>query len=155
MEYNLSRHGVVTLVALVALFGRPCSSRDLRPSDHGLAYQEDSSPAAPNGDGHGILSFFAAATPSSSVELPEAKNITSTWWSARGVDGEARDSGRDHVRLGLIIASGVCGLTGVVFLAVSGVVFLFRLRKQKLKADRSTSAPATASTHSHAVNGEK
>ncbi|KAL6546310.1 hypothetical protein OROMI_022031 [Orobanche minor] len=134
MEHNLSRYGVVTLVALVAIFGRSCSSRDLRPSDHGLAYQEDSSPAAPNGDGQGTLSFFAATTPSSSVELPEAKNISGTWWSARGAGGGDHGSRRDHVRLGLIIGSGVCGLTGVVLLAVSGVVFLFRLRKQELKS---------------------
>ncbi|KAL6567250.1 hypothetical protein OROGR_000918 [Orobanche gracilis] len=138
MEHNLSRYGVVTLVALVAIFGRSCSVRDLRPSDHGLVYQEDSSTSDPNGDGQEMLSFFAAKAPSSFVKLPEAKNISGTWWSAG-------DSGRNHVRLGLVIGSGVCGLTGVVLLAVSGVVFLFRLRKQKLEADKSTSAPAPAS----------
>ncbi|KAI3455929.1 hypothetical protein Pfo_012592 [Paulownia fortunei] len=151
MDHNFSQYGVVAFVALLAILGQSCG-RDLRPSDHGLAYQEDSSPPTQSGDAQEMLSFFGATTASSSVQLPEAKNISDTWWSAHE-DGRARDVGRDHVRLGLLVASGVCGLTGVVLLVVSGIVFLIRLQKQKAKAERipSTSAP-TSVPHSHAAN---
>ncbi|GFP95956.1 hypothetical protein PHJA_001739700 [Phtheirospermum japonicum] len=131
----MSQYGVVTFVALVAILGRPCGGRDLRPSDHGLSYQGDPSPPpARSGDAQEMLSFFGATTSSPAVE------------GGRGGGVARDDAGRDHVRLGLVVASGVCGLTGVVLLVVSGVVFVVRLQKQKLKADRipSTSAPITA-----------
>ncbi|KAL3616833.1 hypothetical protein CASFOL_039227 [Castilleja foliolosa] len=149
MGRNLSQYGVVTLVTLVVILGRPCGGRDLRPSDHGLTYQEDpSTPAATNSDPQEMLSFFGTKSSSTpAVELPEAKNISDTWLGEPAGGGVARrNAGRDHLRLGLVVASGVCGLTGIVLLAVSGVVFLVRLQKRKLEADRipSTSAPIFA-----------
>ncbi|GER24655.1 1-deoxy-D-xylulose 5-phosphate reductoisomerase [Striga asiatica] len=136
---QLLQYVVVSLVALAAVLGR-----DLRPSDHGLAYQEASPlPPPEDGDEREMRSFFGG-TASPSVELPEAKNISDTWWSERGGSGAgaARDAGRDRVRLGLVVASGVCGLTGVLLMVVSGVVFMSRLHKKKVKAagELSTSA---------------
>ncbi|PIN07337.1 hypothetical protein CDL12_20106 [Handroanthus impetiginosus] len=142
MGYSFLQYGVVFFVALSAILGHS-GGRDLRPSDHGLAYQEDSLPPAQKGDAQEMRSFFGSTTPSSSsVQLPEAKNISDTWWSAHA-EGRSRDIGRDHVRLGLLVASAICGLTGIILLAVSGVVFLFRLQKRNKEAEEipSTSAP--------------
>ncbi|KAH6790158.1 hypothetical protein C2S51_005164 [Perilla frutescens var. frutescens] len=144
MNNNLLQYVIV--VAVIASSALLCSSsgRDLRPSDHGLAYQESSSPPRPaatqDGETQEMRSFFGAT-----VELPEAKNISDTWVSAHAGGGRARDAGREHVRLGLVVASAVCGLTGVVLLAISGVVFLFRLRKQGPKVERSSSTSALTS----------
>ncbi|KAL7089527.1 hypothetical protein ACP275_13G190500 [Erythranthe tilingii] len=139
-------------VVLLALLGQYSCGRELRPSDHGLAYQEQSSPPAQNGgDTKQMISFFGATTTSSSpaVQLPEAKNISDTWWSARADDGRSDGDagGRDHVRLGFLVASAVCGLTGVVMLAISGVVLIFRLQKQKLKLEAEM-IPSTSAQNS-------
>ncbi|XP_047940281.1 uncharacterized protein LOC125187694 [Salvia hispanica] len=131
-------------VALSALLARS-AARDLRPSDHGLDFQESSSPP-PSRGGAGeqqeMMAFFGETTSSAaaaSVQLPEAKNISDTWLGARGAGERARDEARrDHVRLGLLVATAVCGLTGVALLAISGAVFIFRLRK----TDRNSSALA-------------
>lgn len=140
MNNNLLQY-VVVVVALAAILGG-CGGRELRPSDHGLEFQESSPPPAQNGDVQEMRSFFGAtATASSSsspVELPEAKNISDTWLGG----GRARDGGRDHVRLGLLAASAVCGLTGVVLLAISGIVFLFRLPKRGPRTERISSTSA-------------
>ncbi|XP_057763870.1 uncharacterized protein LOC130985110 [Salvia miltiorrhiza] len=117
----------VAVAALSALLAGS-AARELRPSDHGLGFQETSSPPPRNGEEQEMRSFFGAST----VQLPEAKNISDTWLGAHtsgiGGGGAARETGRDHVRLGLLVATAVCGLTGVVLLAISGVIFLFRLR---------------------------
>ncbi|KAK4440234.1 hypothetical protein Salat_0358300 [Sesamum alatum] len=141
MDHTLLHYVVVALVTLATILAQS-GARDLRPSDHGLSYQEHSFPPAQNGDAQEMRSFFGSTTSSSSssVQLPEAKNISETWWSAHAAGERARDVGGDHVRLGLLVASAVCGLTGVVLLGVSGVVFLFRLQKQKQKAERIPSA---------------
>ncbi|KAL1560512.1 hypothetical protein AAHA92_10713 [Salvia divinorum] len=124
----------VAAVALSALLGHS-AARDLRPSDHGLDFQETSSSPPPR-DGadeqQEMMAFFGETTSSSAaaatVQLPEAKNISDTWLGARAGE-RARESGRDHVRLGLLVATAVCGLTGVTLLAISGAIFIFRLRK--------------------------
>lgn len=97
-----------------------------------------------------MRSFFGATATasSSSVELPEAKNISDTWLGGHAA-GRARDAGRDHVRLGLLAASAVCGLTGVVLLAISGVVLLLR-RGPKTERISSTSALNSLGDDSHA-----
>lgn len=125
---------VAAVIAFSALLGGS-GGRELRPSEHGLEYQELSSPP-PEQE---MLSFFGATT--ATVELPEAKNISDTWLGAH--------AGRDHVRLGLLVATAVCGLTGVVLLAISGVVFLFRLPKT-LRI--SSTSPLTSLPPIHAQN---
>lgn len=148
MDHSFLQYGAVALVALAAILGHSCG-RELRPSDHGLAYQENSSPPTQNDDAQEMRSFFGATT---TVQLPEAKNISDTWVSAHA-EGRARDVGRDHVRLGLLVASAVCGVTGVVLLAISAIVFLYRLQKQRPKAERVPSTSAlTSLPHSHAAN---
>ncbi|KZV14687.1 hypothetical protein F511_41780 [Dorcoceras hygrometricum] len=108
------RYGVVALIIFSLITRSSC--RDLRPSEHGLAYQEQGSP--PPAQDHQMLSFFGGTTPP--VALPEARNITDPW------SRRQRDIGRDHLKIGLLVASAVCGLAGVVLLIVSGIVFLFR-----------------------------
>ncbi|KAL8508064.1 hypothetical protein ACS0TY_018569 [Phlomoides rotata] len=141
MGLNFFQYGVVAFIAFAAL----SAGRDLRPADHGLTYQEGSVPPAQNADAQEMRSFFG-----SSVQLPEAKNISDTWISAHA-DGTARDVGKDHVtvRVALLVASAVCGLTGVVLLAISGVVFVYRLQKQRRKA--AEGVPATSAS-AHAIN---
>lgn len=146
MGLNLFQYGVV---AFLAILGRT-AARDLRPSDHGLSYQEHSLPPTQNGDVQQMRSFFG-----SSVQLPEAKNISDTWIAAHA-DGTARDVGKDHVsvRVGLLVASAACGLTGVVLLAISGVVLVYRLQKQRTKAAEGVPATSafTSLPQSHAIN---
>ncbi|KAG8385066.1 hypothetical protein BUALT_Bualt03G0017700 [Buddleja alternifolia] len=143
MEHNFFRYVVVAFVTLATVIGQH-GGRELRPSDHGLAYQEDSPPPVQNDDAQEMMSFFGSTTPS--VPLPEAQNISGTWWSVHGHgEGRPRDVRRDHVKMVLLVASAVCGLTGVVLMAVSGIVFLFRLQKQKPKAEIMASTSASTS----------
>ncbi|XP_073129282.1 uncharacterized protein [Henckelia pumila] len=123
MEPNLFQYGVVAFI-LSLITQSNC--RDLRPSDHGLAYQEGSPRE------NGTLAFFGGATPPP-LPLPEARNISDTWGNE---DGSRRS---DHLKIGLLVGSAVCGLAGVVLLVVSGIVFLFRIRKDD--GISSTSAP--------------
>ncbi|KAG6419385.1 hypothetical protein SASPL_121605 [Salvia splendens] len=129
----------VAAVALSALLGRS-AARDLRPSDHGLEFQESSSSPPPRDGGaeeqQEMMAFFGETTSSATVQLPEAKNISDTWLGARAGERARDESRRDHVRLGLLVATAVCGLTGVALLAISGAVFIFRLRK----TDRNSSS---------------
>lgn len=128
----------VAAVVLLALVGGS-GGQEVRPSDHGLEFQETSSPPPRNGEAEEMRSFFGAAD----VQLPEAKNISDTWLSSPAGGGRARDSGRrDHVRLGLLAASAACALIGVVLLAVSGVVFLLRLRRPDRKPEPVSSTSA-------------
>lgn len=137
---------LVAVVVSFALLGI-AGGRELRPSDHGIEFQENSSSPPLNGEAQEMRSFFGAST----VQLPEAKNISDTWLSSQTGAGRARDAGRrDHVRLGLLAASAACALIGVVLLAVSGVVFLFRLRRRQQqqgpKTERISSTSALTSS---------
>ncbi|EPS70997.1 hypothetical protein M569_03768, partial [Genlisea aurea] len=104
---------------------------DLRPSEHGLEYQDLSFPPPDTLGGQQLLAFFGTSLPA--VELPEAKNISDSLTSPDKTNeisraaAAAAAAGR-HVRSGLLLASAICGLTGVLLLAVSGVVYLLRLR---------------------------
>ncbi|KAI3466874.1 hypothetical protein Pfo_023537 [Paulownia fortunei] len=144
MQHKFFQYGVAAIITLATIVSQS-TSRELRPSDHGLAaYQEDASSPTQNGDAQQMLSFFG-----SSVPHPEAQNISEdTWWSVHGGDGRSRDHiRRDHVRKGLLVASAVCGMGGVVLLVVSGIVFLVRLRKKQAEAERLSS-----NSELHAVN---
>lgn len=130
MQKSFFQYGVVAIVTAAIIIGRS-TGRDLRPSEHGLAHQLNASSPAQGGDGQGIRSFFG-----STVTLPEARSIgNETWWSDNG-DGRSRDSRRDHLRVGLLVAATVCGFGGVVLLVVSGIVLIVRRRKQKAEAER-------------------
>lgn len=144
MQHNFFQYDVVAFITLAIIISHS-TGRYLRPSEHGLAYQEDASSPTQNGDAQEMLSFFGSTAPS--VPLPEARNISdNTWWNVHG-DGKSRDIRRDHVRVGLLVATVVCGMAGVVLLIVSGIVFFVRLRKQKAEAERLSS-----NSELHAVN---
>ncbi|XP_054794665.1 uncharacterized protein LOC129300157 [Prosopis cineraria] len=113
-------------------------ARELRPSDHGLVFQ-DSPPSASGGVNYPpeMMSFFngqnssSESSTSSGMALPKAMNTSdspsSSWWTGDAGGGRHRD----HVRDALIVASLVCGVTGVVILAASGLLYLLRYRKNK------------------------
>ncbi|XP_059668351.1 uncharacterized protein LOC132313551 [Cornus florida] len=137
------RCGVVMAVylALIAVsIVTHSDGRELRPSNHGLAYQE--SPAAGKNSPE-MLSFFRGTTfpPPQKVPLPEAKNMSDeSWWrGSSAVGGGRRGEVRDHVREALLVASLVCGIAGVALLVVAAFLFLFPFQKQ-----RSSSSPSTA-----------
>ncbi|XP_051124862.1 uncharacterized protein LOC127247169 [Andrographis paniculata] len=142
MESNFLQYVVVS-VALAFIVGHS-SERELRPSDHGLAYQDGSSPPAPNSGTKEMRAFFSG-TPS--AQLPEARNISGSWWTAHPSKDGARDLRKDHVTLGLIVGSAVCGVIGVALLAVSTVVYL-RRRLQKQQHPESLKIPSTSASTS-------
>ncbi|KAL2473852.1 hypothetical protein Fot_49588 [Forsythia ovata] len=143
MEYCFcwQQYGVVTFITILTITSQ-LNARDLRPSDHGLVYEDSPSPANDSESTEEMLSFFGATT--SSEPLPEAKNLTAdpitTWWRTHE-GGRSRDLHRDRVTMVLLVTSLFCGLIGVVLLVVSGILFLFRLRKQKRERFLATSLP--------------
>lgn len=114
------------------------SSKELRPSDHGLTFQT-LSPAGPHSSPE-MRSFFnnenssPTMSSSSDVALPRAMDSDASppaWWRPAGDQG-----GGDRVGKVLTVASLVCGVAGAVLLVASGLIYLFkhRNRKQKLNA---------------------
>ncbi|XP_057971696.1 uncharacterized protein LOC131160258 [Malania oleifera] len=130
------RSGIVLTVYLpliaVLAIGQS-QAREIRPSEHGLTYQNEPSTGHESPE---MASFFGgnfSASPSSSVPLPVAKNMSDpAWWG--GAAGNRAGEGRDHARNVLVVAGLVCGITGVVLLFVATLLFIFQLRKQKSSA---------------------
>ncbi|KAI4303666.1 hypothetical protein MLD38_039267 [Melastoma candidum] len=134
------------LFALLALLVIPSPrvlARELRPSDHGLEYQDFPSSPNPNPKPPpGMLSFFGA-----SLSPPSLGN------AGGGISGEA-DSGyfssdnagkHDRTRDVLLVASLACGATGITLLMASGLLFLFKYRKDRTGSlSGNTRAPAAA-----------
>ncbi|XP_047255285.1 uncharacterized protein LOC124888593 [Capsicum annuum] len=112
--------------------------RELRPSEHGLPYQQSLNPT-PKSQLHSFFSGTGEKT------VPEGRNIT--WWNNNSGGEISRDSNRkDHVRQVLLISSLICGATGVVLLLASAIVYVVRHRKQRqtqtsLSTVGSTSVP--------------
>lgn len=127
--------------------------RYLRPSDHGLAYQNTS--RSVKKDVPEMVSFFKGGRTATSfvptTPLPEASRSSNNdpaamWWRKNRKSRE--DSGKDHVRQVLLLTSLLCGLTGVVLLVVSAVVFIYRYRNRKqllLEAKMAKQGPAESS----------
>ncbi|KAL2252096.1 uncharacterized protein LOC105167259 [Sesamum indicum] len=128
MRLNLFHYGVSTFVAMATIVSLS-AGRDLRPSDHGLVYQGHASAPTQKGDAQQMLSFFGSTTTESSVPFPEAQNISDDTWSSGG------GIRREHVRMGLLVASAVFGMAGIVLLIVSGMFFVVRLRNRRQKAE--------------------
>ena len=134
---SLSEFAAAVIFAMILA---AAASRELRPSDHGLLFQ--GSPPA-NANSSSMKSFFtgdgSSSSSSSSSDVssfPEATNYTSSlppsWWSAASSSG-----GGGGRRFGgaLVVASLVCGVTGVALLVATGLVYLFKhRRKPKLNA---------------------
>ncbi|KAI6703301.1 hypothetical protein NL676_012437 [Syzygium grande] len=141
-----SSRGISALLALCVLFptdvARP-EARELRPSDHGLQFQDP--PPAGAKPSPEMASFFGAppSTPNSSASssspaapLPDATGSSDDLgWRGASYGGDGGEAGRrrrrrrDRVRGALLVASIVCGITGVALLFASGLVFLFKFRK--------------------------
>lgn len=83
-----------------------------------------------------MLSFFSSTT-TPSTPLPEAQGIGGDTWRSVSSGG---GGSRDRVRLGLLAAAAICGFAGVVLLAVSGVVYHLRRRREKAGAERFAQA---------------
>ncbi|KAK3016134.1 hypothetical protein RJ639_007677 [Escallonia herrerae] len=109
---------------------RQTEGRELRPSDHGLTYQE--TPTSSTENSAELSSFFGRGATVSNVPLPEARNMSDLVWRSNG--GGGRGGGRtrvDHVKAVLVVASLVCGTAGVVLLAVAASVLLFWFQKRR------------------------
>ncbi|XP_030443263.2 formin-like protein 4 [Syzygium oleosum] len=150
-----SSRGISALLALCVLFptdvARP-EARELRPSDHGLQFQDP--PPAGAKPSPEMASFFGAppsppnssASSSPAAPLPDATGSSDDLgWRGASYGGDGGEAGRrrrrrDRVRGALLVASIVCGIAGVALLFASGLVFLFKFRKER----RSTAAAAAA-----------
>lgn len=105
---------------IIFIFSVQSSGRELRPSDHGLTFQNTSAVT----ESPDATSFFGGTK--SEVPLPEAKNLTDVTW--RRSDGVRRESG--GVSKAWLVASLVCGVTGVALLSVAAFVFIFRFQME-------------------------
>ncbi|KAH7545493.1 hypothetical protein FEM48_Zijuj01G0099700 [Ziziphus jujuba var. spinosa] len=118
---------ILVAVCLISIAGES-NGRELRPSDHGLDFQE----STPSGEKESpeMKSFFGGegVSPTTNVALPKALNSTApSWWSVGSDGGEKRD----RVRQVLLVGSLVCGVTGVALLVASGLLYIFKYKKQK------------------------
>ncbi|KAA8519362.1 hypothetical protein F0562_013618 [Nyssa sinensis] len=98
------RYGFIKAAYLIAiLIIGQSDGRELRPSEHGLAYQNSTTKTTGKKSPE-MMSFFGGSVSSASnVPFPEAKNMSDSWWSDYG--GGRRGEGRDHVRQVLVVAS--------------------------------------------------
>ncbi|XP_010054220.2 uncharacterized protein LOC104442492 [Eucalyptus grandis] len=135
-----SSRGIYAHLALCVLFSTDVTqseSRELRPSDHGLQFQDP--PPAGEKLPQEMASFFGGSplSPSSSNPsvLPLLNGTNSSddpWWRGAGYGGGEGGRGRrEHVRGVLLVASIVCRITGATLLFGSGLVFLLKFRKQR------------------------
>lgn len=135
-------YGPLILMTVTMMNADHSESHELRPSDHGLEYQtntptsSDSEKSPPPE----MMSFFGnSSSASSDVAMPKALNSnsnsssadddTSSWWNNAGRGGGGKS--RDHVRDVLLVGSVACGLTGVVLLVASSLLYVFKFRKQR------------------------
>lgn len=150
MERHCFRYVVVLFAIVISVdnLRRASGGRDLRPSEHGLAYQDSSKPTKKQ-DVRDMLSFFGRTPPppQQQLELPEGKNVTDAWWrDGSGSDSvtveASRDGEKDHlVKEVLLVASLVCGVTGAGLLAAAAFLVANRRRDQRRETAMSTLAP--------------
>ncbi|MCD7466257.1 hypothetical protein HAX54_002805 [Datura stramonium] len=136
------------IVIFLSIMSFPSNGRELRPAEHGLTTNENSS-STTNDDVPEMLSFFGGngrRNTQPPVALPLAKNLT--WIGGGDERGEmsAHHTPKNHVRQVLLISSLVCGATGVVLLAVSVFVcVVLRFRKEKpVQNGRKTTSLSTS-----------
>ncbi|KAK0578172.1 hypothetical protein LWI29_006246 [Acer saccharum] len=120
---------IASLALLIAITTVSTAARELRPSYHGLEYQ--SPPPSSEQTPQEVKSFFKGSMSpptQENVALPKAMNSTDTslWWSSGG-----SHEGRDRARRVMLVASLVCGATGVTLLVASAFIYFFRYRKRK------------------------
>ncbi|KAI9122528.1 hypothetical protein K1719_006368 [Acacia pycnantha] len=121
--------GFAAVIIIGLMFSEESTAKDLRPSEHGLEFQN--SPSVWLNYSSGMRSFFNSSQVSNSSDImtmPKASNSSdssqSAWWSSSTDSG-----GRSHVRQALVIVTLVCGVTGVILLVATGLIFLSKHRK--------------------------
>lgn len=127
LKLKMSFHYTYTTGALLLIFfilTVQSSGRDLRPSDHGLTFQNTSAVT----DSPDATSFFGGTK--SKVPLPEAKNLTDVTW--RRSDGVRRES--EGVNKAWLVASLVCGVTGIALLSAAAFIFVFRFQMESKRS---------------------
>jgi hypothetical protein len=128
-------------IIVMIIIVQDSKARELRPSDHGLEYQ--SMPPTGVRFPPDMKQFFGASsaatsTSSSGVALPKEMNSNDTsWWRAAG-GGGGGGGGGDHVRHVLLVASLVCGVTGLALLVTSALIFYFMRHKNQSSPSSST-----------------
>ena len=131
-------------------------ARELRPSDHGLDHQ--SLPPTGAKFPPDMKEFFGASnpatrntmSPSTGVALPKVKNSSDTsWWRTvgGGGGGGGKGGGDDHVRHLLLVASLVCGVTGLGLLVSSAVICYCFIRHK----NKHSSSAATDNTNNRSI----
>lgn len=144
MERHCFRYVVVLFAIVISVdnLRHAAGGRELRPSDHGLAYQDSSKPAKKQ-DVVDMLSFFGR-TPPPPLELPEGKNVTGAWWSDTVEASPSRDGERKHhlMKEVLLVASLVCGVTGAGLLAAAAFLVASRRRDRRRETSISMSTLA-------------
>ncbi|XP_004504219.1 uncharacterized protein [Cicer arietinum] len=120
---------------LILILAGDTSARDLRPSDHGLVFQT-LSPAGTHSSPE-MRSFFNGdnssqpMSSSSDVAVPKAitsRDSTPPPWLINSGDGG------DRVGKVLTVASIACGIAGAILILASGLIYVFKYRKQKQNA---------------------
>ncbi|XAR72546.1 hypothetical protein NMG60_11019225 [Bertholletia excelsa] len=128
------RCGVVLAVyfqLIMILAVHRSEGRDLRPSEHGLAFQNNVTGTAKGEKSPEMLSFFGASSTEASVPLPMAKNMSDASWWSDAPGGRGGGGRRDQVRHVLVVATVVCAGTGVALLVVAGLLFLVQYRRER------------------------
>ncbi|KAL0011856.1 hypothetical protein SO802_006964 [Lithocarpus litseifolius] len=134
-------YGPLILMTMTMMNADHSESHELRPSDHGLEFQTNtpSSSDSEKSPPPEMMSFFGnSSSASSDVAMPKALNSNSSsssstadddtsWWNNAGRGG---GKSKDHVRDVLLVGSVACGLTGVVLLVASALLYAFKCRKQ-------------------------
>ncbi|KAL5053661.1 hypothetical protein RYX36_034343 [Vicia faba] len=123
-----------TLAVFVILILTGCSSsRDLRPSDHGLLFQT-LSPAGTHSSPE-MRSFFNSdnssptVSSSSDVAMPNAITMDNpTPRPPSGLRGSGKDG--DRVEDALKAASLACGIVGAFLIMASSLIYVFKYRKR-------------------------
>ena len=123
------QYGLLLVAAAAAML---VESRYTRPSDHGLSYQA----AAPKGQSSPqMAAFFGGSSSNTDVALPKALNSSVPAWYRGGGGGGGGGSrerrGDHHVRKVLVVASLVCGITGVALLVVVAFLFVGHYRSRQ------------------------
>ena len=151
---SLIRAMATVILISIAMNGES-ESHELRPSDHGLGYQ-NSSPAGEKSSSSSsppeMKSFFGGSSSptstSSNVAMPKAMDSNSTddpddtsWWSTVG---KHDNRNKDRVRDVLLVASVACGVTGVALLVASALLYIFKFRRQRSPTTTTTTTTQLA-----------
>ncbi|CAK8578654.1 unnamed protein product [Lathyrus sativus] len=109
------------------------SSRDLRPSDHGLLFQT-LSPAGTHSSPE-MRSFFNSDNSSPTVSSSSSSdfampNAITTGDHSTPPSSWRRDSGEDGVGNALKAASLACGIVGAFLILASSLIYVFKYRKR-------------------------